>query len=423
MPGTAGGPTLAIIGHIDEIGVHVSHIDDDGYLRFGEVGGWDPVVLVGQRVRIATRDGSVIGVIGRKPIHLLKDDGPQEGPEIKDLHIDIGAKDGDEARELVRIGDVGVIDGEPVELPNDRLVSRSLDNRIGCYVAAEAARLVAEAGGAPGDVIALAVVQEETTFAGSRTSAFALEPDVAIVVDVTFATDQPGIELGPITKHTLGSGPVIARGTLLHPLIVELLYETAEQEEIPFTVESLGRATGTDADAIHASPRRCADRARLGPDPLHALAGRAGLAVGHRRRGEADRGVRPAPRAGHVVRALSGAAAAAVRHRRDAARGRHGRASRRAARGAARGTRDRRREPDAADLAGRPDRRRDRARDPAAGGRLGAADRRARRRRARAVLPRVRRALSPVARRPGAARGRGAAGAAIGRETTSGWRW
>jgi putative aminopeptidase FrvX len=253
VPGTSGGPTLAIIGHIDEIGVHVSHIDDDGYLRFGEVGGWDPVVLVGQRVRITTRDGSVLGVIGRKPIHLLKGPDRDKVPQIKDLHIDIGAKDADQAREMVRIGDVGVIDGEPVELPNDRLVSRSLDNRVGCFVAAEAARLVAEAGGAPGDVIALAVAQEETTFAGSRTSAFALEPDLAIAVDVTFATDQPGVELGPITKHTFGSGPVIARGSLLHPLIADLLYETGEQEEIPFTVESMGRTTGTDADAIHSS--------------------------------------------------------------------------------------------------------------------------------------------------------------------------
>ena len=253
VPGTAGGPTLAIIGHIDEIGVHISHIEDEGYLRFGEVGGWDPIVLVGQRVTIATRGGAVPGVIGRKPIHLIKADERDKAPKIKDLHIDIGAKDADDAREMVRIGDVGVIDAAPVELPNGRLVSRSLDNRVGCYVAAEAARLVSLDGGAPGDVVALAVVQEETTFAGSRTSAFALEPDLAIVVDVTFATDQPGIELGPITKHPLESGPVIARGTTLHPRITELLYETAESEELPFTVESLGRGTGTDADAVHTS--------------------------------------------------------------------------------------------------------------------------------------------------------------------------
>jgi putative aminopeptidase FrvX len=251
VPGSGGGPTLAIVGHIDEIGLHISHIDDEGYLRFGEVGGWDPIVLVGQRVRLTTRQGALTGVIGRKPIHLLKDEDRKRVPELKDLHIDVGAKDGDEARTMVRIGDVAVIDAAPVQMPNDRLVSRALDNRVGCYVAAEAARLVAEAGGAPGDVVALAVVQEETTFAGSRTSTFALEPDLAIAVDLTFATDQPGVELGPITKHTMGSGPVIARGTTLHPAVFELLYETAEQEEIPFTVESLGRGTGTDADAIH----------------------------------------------------------------------------------------------------------------------------------------------------------------------------
>ncbi len=253
VPGTAGGPTLAILGHIDEIGLHISHIDDEGFLRFGEVGGWDPIVLVGQRIRIATRDGPVSGVIGRKPIHLIKGDDRKSVPELKDLHIDIGAKDADDARGRVRIGDAAVIDAEPLEMPNGRLVARSLDNRIGCFVAAEAARLVAQTGGAPGDVVALAVTQEETSFAGARTSAFSLSPDLAIVVDVTFATDQPGIELGPITKHHLGSGPVIARGTSLHPLVTDLLYETAEQEGLPFTVESLGRATGTDADAVHAS--------------------------------------------------------------------------------------------------------------------------------------------------------------------------
>lgn len=253
VPGTEGGPLLMIVGHIDEIGLHVSHIDNDGYLKFGDVGGWDPAVLVGQRVRVTTRDGEVVGVIGRKPIHLLKDEDRKKVPELKELHIDIGAKDGEEARELVRIGDVAVIDVHPIELRHDRIVSRALDNRVGCFVAAEAARLVAERGGAPGDVLAVAAVQEETTFAGSRTSAFAHDPDVAIVVDLTFATDQPGVELGPITEHKLGSGPVIARGTILHPRVFELLHQAGEREEIPFTVESLGRGTGTDADAIHLS--------------------------------------------------------------------------------------------------------------------------------------------------------------------------
>ena len=189
----------------------------DGYLNFGQVGGWDPIVLIGQRVLLETRDGTLRGVIARKPIHLLKDEERKQVPELKDLHIDIGAKDGDEARALVRIGDVAVIDVEPLQIRHDLVVSRSLDNRMGCYIAAEAARLVAEAGGARGDVLALAVTQEETGLAGARTSAFRHKPDVAVVVDVTHATDQPGVQLGEMTEHKLGSGPVIARATSLHP--------------------------------------------------------------------------------------------------------------------------------------------------------------------------------------------------------------
>ncbi len=253
VPGTKDAPSLAVFGHIDEIGLHITHVEDSGQLRFGQVGGWDPTVLIGQRVRVMTRGGPIPGVIGRKPIHLLKDDDRKKVPELKALHIDVGATDSDEAQEMVRIGDVAVIDSGPVELPNGQIVSRALDNRVGCYVAAEAARLVSADGGAPGDVVALAVVQEEITFAGAQTTAFALEPDVAIVVDVTFATDQPGIELGEMTKHPLGSGPVIARGTMLHPKVTELLYDVAEQEQLPFTMESIGRRTMTDADAIHLS--------------------------------------------------------------------------------------------------------------------------------------------------------------------------
>ena len=133
------------------------------------------------------------GVVGKKPIHLMRDEDRKAVPELRSLHIDIGAKDGDDARSRVRIGDVAVISGEPVEYPNGRVVSRSMDNRLGCFVAFEAARLVAEAGGAPGDIAALAVAQEEITFGGARTTAYTLRPDVAIVVDVTFATDQPGV--------------------------------------------------------------------------------------------------------------------------------------------------------------------------------------------------------------------------------------
>ena len=244
---------LLVMGHIDEIGLIVTHIDDQGYLWFGSVGGWDAQILVGQRVVLDTRHGPVAGVVGKKPIHLLREDDRKKVAEIRDLHIDIGAKDGADARERVRIGDVAVIDADPVELPNGRLVSRALDNRLGSFVALEVARLVAEAGGSEWELAAVAVAQEEITFGGSRTSAFALEPDAAIVVDVTHATDAPGVEVKEIGKHELGSGAVISRGSTLHPGLFELLHETAEREQIPFTVEASARATGTDADAVHIS--------------------------------------------------------------------------------------------------------------------------------------------------------------------------
>ncbi|MGP0102626.1 MAG: M20/M25/M40 family metallo-hydrolase [Solirubrobacteraceae bacterium] len=242
---------LLVMGHIDEIGLIVTHIDDDGYLWFRGVGGWDAQILVGQRVVLDTRAGAVPGVVGKKPIHLLREEDRKKVADIRELHIDVGARDGAQARELVRIGDVAVIDAAPVELPNGRLASRALDNRLGSFVALEAARLVAEAGGAQWEIAAVAAVQEETTFGGSRTSAFALEPDAAIVIDVTHATDAPGIDVKEAGKHELGSGPVISRGSNLNAGLFELLHDTAEAEKIPFTVEASARATGTDADAVH----------------------------------------------------------------------------------------------------------------------------------------------------------------------------
>ena len=253
VKGTGDGPLVAVVGHIDEIGIIVHHVDDEGYVWFTGVGGWDPMVLVGQRVEIASRQGVVTGVVGKKPIHLLRDEERKKVPELRDLHVDIGARDGEQAREMVRVGDVGVIAAEPVELPNGRVVSRSMDNRLGCYIAYEAARLVAEAGDAAGDVAAVAVAQEEITFGGAYTTAYSLRPDVAIVVDVTFATDQPGVSEKELGKHPFGSGAVLTRGSTLDPRVFELLHEAGEAEGIPFTVSASARSTGTDADAFHVS--------------------------------------------------------------------------------------------------------------------------------------------------------------------------
>ena len=182
-----------------------------------------------------------------------------------------------------------------------------MDNRLGCYVALEAARLVAEAGGAPGDVVAVAAVQEEITFAGARTTAYSLRPDVAIAVDVTFATDAPGIDEKELGEHPFGSGPVIERGSTLDPRVFELLHEAAEAEGDPVHRRRPRRArTGTDADAIHLARGGIPTGVVSDAAALHALAGRDGAARRRRERREADRGVRAAPDRGDELRAVTG---------------------------------------------------------------------------------------------------------------------
>jgi hypothetical protein len=226
----------------------------------------------------------VPGVIGKKPIHLLKDDERKKVAELKDLHIDIGANDADEARGLVRIGDVAVISGEPLELPTAARLSRSMDNRLAATSPTRRRGSSADAGGAPGrrgrrrgrpggdDV---------RRRGDDRVPR--CKPDLAIVVDVTHATDAPGIDVNELGSHAFGSGPVIERGSNLNPRVFELLYDTAEAEGIPFTSP---RPAATRAP----TPTRCTSRAaacraaRSAPAALHALAGRDGRPRRHRRR-------------------------------------------------------------------------------------------------------------------------------------------
>lgn len=243
-------PLLAVVGHIDEIGLVVRHIDEKGFLWFAPIGGWDPQILVGQRVEVQGREGPVLGVAGRKPLHLLDAEARKKVVELKGLHIDIGAADREEAAALVRVGDPVVIASEPVHLAGDRLVSRSMDNRLGAYVALEALRRCHEGDPLSASFAAIAAVQEEIGLFGARTSAFAVQPDLAVVVDVTHATDAPGIDEKELGTHTLGTGPVIFRGSTLSPKVFELLVETAEEAGIEYTLGATGNSTGTDADGV-----------------------------------------------------------------------------------------------------------------------------------------------------------------------------
>jgi putative aminopeptidase FrvX len=248
-----GAPTLALVGHIDEIGVAITHVGEDGLLAFSVLGGFDPEQMAGQRILIAGRAGIVPGVVGRR--RLSADERRGERPALKhsDLHVDIGAKSRDDAERLVRPGDVAVWEGEPLELLNDRIASRALDNRLGAYAALESARRVAEAGDAQIDVVAVAAAQEELGYHGARTAAFTLDPQVAIAIDVTWATDVPGGDPKRAGKVALGDGAAVTLGPVVNPVVSDLLRETAEIEGITHCIEIYADRTLTDADAVHVS--------------------------------------------------------------------------------------------------------------------------------------------------------------------------
>jgi putative aminopeptidase FrvX len=248
----SGGPTILLAGHIDEIGIIITWIDENGFVYFEPIGGWDPQVLVAQRIRFLGRNGDVYGVIGKKPIHLMKPDEREKASKITDLWVDIGAATKAEALEHLAIGDAGVIDSQLRELPNRRIVSRSIDDRIGAFVVLEALRRYAAKPGAA-RVVAAATAQEEIGYSGggARVAAQSLDARMAIAVDVTFATDHPGVEKKEHGEHNIGGGPVLTRGSVVSPVAFGLLRDTAERLAMPYTVHAAGRATSTDADGIH----------------------------------------------------------------------------------------------------------------------------------------------------------------------------
>jgi endoglucanase len=203
-------------------------------------------------VTVQTANGPLPGVVGRKPIHLLEDEDRKQVAKFEQMYIDIGAAGRDDAARLVAIGDPAVVAVKPVELANGRVASKAMDNRLGAYIVLEAARRVAsEDEASQWGVAAVAAAQEETTFAGARTTAFALDLGACIVVDVTFAADTPDSDVARTGEAKLGKGVQISRGANLHPRMTQLLVETAEAENIPYTVAVPGRSSGTDADAIH----------------------------------------------------------------------------------------------------------------------------------------------------------------------------
>lgn len=240
-------PSVAFLGHADEIGFVVKSIDDGGYLHLGAIGHPDPVVSKGSHVVVHADNGPVPGVIGSKPHHLQ--DGEEPAPDVADLHVDVGASDRAEAREFVTVGDPVTVARQVSELRNGRLAAPVMDNRTGVWSAAEGFRRAVETD-VDATVYAVSTVQEEIGKGGARIVADQIQPDVAVAIDVTFAVDSPDIEPNRHGEIDLGGGPAIGRSGINHPVVAEALRASASAIGLPIQFEALGGKTGTDADAF-----------------------------------------------------------------------------------------------------------------------------------------------------------------------------
>ena len=221
-----GSPRIMLAGHCDQIGLLVKHIDDKGFLWVHAIGGWDPQVLIGQNVQVWTKAGPVAGVIARKPIHLQSPDDRKVVPEIKNLWVDIAAENGDDARNLVSIGDPITVALGYRELRNGMAAAPGMDNKVGAWTVISAAQRISR-GNPKAAVFAVSTVQEEIGLRGVQTSAHQIDPQLGIVVDVTHATDCPTIDENQYGRVKLGKGPVLYRGPNVNPIVFERLVATA----------------------------------------------------------------------------------------------------------------------------------------------------------------------------------------------------
>jgi len=246
-----GSPRLMLAAHADEIGMAVNYISEEGYIYVRKLGGVDAAITKAQRVVIHTRKGPVKGVVGNVAPHLTKDEGEKKAPKIHDLFIDIGVKDRREAEELVRIGDPMTLD-DPFELLRNNLaIARAFDNRIGTFAVAEALRILKEDKiKLKAEICAVSNIMEEVGLLGARQIAYSLKPDVAIVVDVTHATDYPTVCKAQHGDIRIGAGPAITHGGCNHPAIVDRIEEVAKKRKIPLQHETMSASSGTDTDVI-----------------------------------------------------------------------------------------------------------------------------------------------------------------------------
>lgn len=245
-----GGPTLMLAGHIDELGLIIKHVSSKGYLYFDAIGGHDRSMISGRRVDILTREGVIRGVTGKRAIHLMTPEDRKRVPELHQMWIDIGAKSKEEALERVMIGDAAVYDHGLENLCGSLVVSRAFDDKSGAYAVNEAMLRLRKAKNLLAKVVAVSTSQEEIGTRGAIPSAHSVNPDVAIVVDVSHATDHPDADHRKYGSFELGGGPILTRGPNIHPSVFERLLNCAKKNKIPVQIEADPRPTGTDARAI-----------------------------------------------------------------------------------------------------------------------------------------------------------------------------
>jgi endoglucanase len=246
-----GSPRIMLAGHADEIGLAVNYVDETGFLYVRRIGGVDPAITKAQRVVIHARRGPVRGVVGNVAPHLTKTDKDRKLPEIHELFIDIGVRTREEALALVQIGDpITLVDAFEL-LRNDLAIARAFDNRIGTFAVAEALRLMR--GGKKrlhAEVCAVSNIMEEVGLFGARQIAYRLQPEIALVVDVTHATDVPTVNKAMHGDVHIGKGPTVTHGGSNHPEVVARLEKIAGQRKIPLQHEAVSASGGTDTDAI-----------------------------------------------------------------------------------------------------------------------------------------------------------------------------
>jgi len=247
-----GSPRVMLAAHADEIAMAVNYITDDGFIYVRRMGGIDAAITKAQRVTIHTRDGGVKGVVGNVAPHLQRgDDDKPKVPKIHDIFIDIGVSSRKEAEKVVRIGDPITLVDEFDLLRNDLAVARAFDNRIGTFSVAEALRLLKESKGKiAAEVCAVSNVQEEVGLLGARQIAYSLKPDIAVVVDVTHATDYPTVNKAQHGDIKVGQGPALTHGGCNHKEVVARLEGVAKAKKIPLQHEAMSATSGTDTDVI-----------------------------------------------------------------------------------------------------------------------------------------------------------------------------